>query len=801
MRNIRSKHPFKRTELYSVSLRTSFISAALLMGAHGTSIAAEDTLFFAEPEICPKDVIDIPQVLLDAYGSDTNSQEIVLESDQIESPDGNAIVLTGNAQIIQGSQAIFGQSITYDKSNFSLNAEDDVTLYSPSGDKLEMTQLSLEMETMIGNAESVDFQFAERTSKKKKRNRRNSIGLSFGSDDDGLSSSIFDDEDFADNNNEDEKVTVGIDEVRSDMRGEADTLFFEGQTRQRLKNVALTSCPEGNNSVFLKASEIVLDHESGIGIGTNMSVRFFGVPIFYFPKASFPINDERKTGFLVPSVGSNDTNGTIIEIPYYINIAENKDATITVKSLSERGIQVRGEYRYLGENYDGILRGAFLPDDELFGDDRSAWSYVHNHRISDNWQSNVKIQDVSDDNYTDDLSNDVNVSSSSFLAQSARVQYRKDRVRFDARVQDYTVVDSSINQNNEPYALLPQLSLSAETPSQFANGNLRMGFDSEFTSFDHDGTRITGTRAILTPYIEAPLSNVFGYITPRLSVVNSSYSLDNVAPGSDDGPSVSVPIFSVDAGIAFERDVTWNGTDHYQTLEPRIYYVYASDENQDDIPLFDTGLGDENNISSFYRDNLFFGSDRVNDANRLTVGLTSRVIDADTGEERLKAEIGQIFHFDDRNVQLTSTDAIQTNDKSDFIADVRGHVNPQWEVGGTLRYDHEASEASAFRLDTSYEKDARRKFAMYYTWNNISLEQVDIEADFPLANKWQFKVRERYDIEQSESRESLVQISYDACCWAARVTALDRTRRDTQNDASIFFTLELKNLGKFSSAL
>ena len=179
----------------------------------------------------------------------------------------------------------------------------------------------------------------------------------------------------------------------------------------------------------------------------------------------------------------------------------------------------------------------------------------------------------------------------------------------------------------------------------------------------------------------------------------------------------------------------------------------------------------------------------------------SRIIDSDTGEERLKAEIGQMFHFDDRNVLLNPGDEIQTESKSDFIADVRGHVNPRWEIGGTMRYDHEESEAAAFRLDTSYEKDPRRKFSLYYTWDNTDFEQVDIEADFPLAKKWQFKVRERYDIEDGESRESLMQVTYDACCWAAQITAQDRTRRNSENDASVFFTLELKNLGKFSSAL
>jgi LPS-assembly protein len=836
MLNFCSKHPVNRELSRRRNLTTGLVGLALFL-ATGSSHAArgsERSIAFIEEALCSRDMIDIPAAVLAAHGADTATQEIVLESDEIESPDSNTLILTGNAQVIQGPQAIFGQTIVYDKSSYSLNAENDVSLITPDGDRLNMARLVLEMETLIGDADTVDFQLAKRANKRKRGKRGISAGgLGFGGALEGfgggslLSSKSSDDnasteesmpsdaesatEDAA--STEDASVAdgkakkkkskggpkIGIEAIHAEMRGEAQRVFFEGHDRQRLKKVKITSCRQGQNAVFLNASEIVLDHATGVGIGTNMTVRFFGVPIWYFPKASFPINDERKTGFLFPSVGSSERSGSVVEIPYYINIAPDKDASLTLKYMSDRGVQLRGEYRYLSENYDGIFQGEFLPDDEIYGDDRSAWSYDHTHRFATKWQGDIKVQEVSDEDYTDDLRNNIDISSSSFLRQQAKLRYRGPIVRFDARVQDYTKVDSSVDENRQPYAFLPALSLSAKTPRSFAGGKLEVGLSSAITEFDHPGDRITGNRTIVTPYVMAPLQTVYGYLKPKLSVVNNSYSLDNTEAGAETSPSFSVPIFSVDAGIAFERDTNWGGKPHYQTLEPRAFYVYAPEEDQDDAPDIDTGGGDSNNIGNFYRENRFFGGDRVGDANRLTLGLKTRIIDSESGDQRLQAQIGQMFHFDDREVQL-GDDEVETEDKSDLIGDIRGNVTAHWEIGGSFRYSHEEGETESVRLDTTYQKDARRRLSMNYSWNKDSSEQVNVEAYWPLATKWQLLYKNRYDIEEGESRSSSFAIGYDACCWAARLSTEERTRRNSENERQVYLTIELKNLGKVSSS-
>jgi lipopolysaccharide assembly outer membrane protein LptD (OstA) len=646
------------------------VGLVIISGAPGAVQAApDDSLFFAGPDICPQDVIDIPGFIADAYGTDPGAGDTILESDQIETPDGVEIILRGNAQVVQGPQAIFAQQIIYDKDAYTLNASDDVTVYAPSGDRLDVANLVLEMETFIGEADAASFQLAERVSTKRKRRLMDSGSSRQGGFDQGGMVEVewlsdfdgqFGDADILDALDDEDEVAdagdgeaEGVDSgkkrrsaergpIRASMRGEAERIFFEGQDRQRLQKARITSCREGQDSVMLTAGEVSLDHATGIGVGTNMSVRFFGVPIFYFPRASFPINNERKTGFLFPSVGSSDRSGTIVEVPYYINIAPNKDATINTRYLSDRGIQIMGEYRYLGENHDGIFRGEILPGDDLFGEDRHAFSFDHRQRFGENWNARVDLQDVSDVDYVDDFRNNVNVSSSSFLGQRASIDYNGPVFRFGASVIDYVNIDSAIDENNQPYARLPRLTLDARSPREFG-GPFEFGFDSELVRFDHPGERIEGTRIDATPYLSLPLENVYAYVTPRLSLRHTSYSLDNVEPDSDDNPSRTVPIFSIDSGIAFERDTSWNGRPHFQTLEPRLYYVYAREEDQSDIPVFDTGGGNLSNISNFFRDNRFFGPDRVGDENRLTLGLSTRLIDADNGRQRMEAQIAQIF--------------------------------------------------------------------------------------------------------------------------------------------------------------
>lgn len=794
--------------------RSFLLAAGALVLATAPAAQGDDSLFFAGPEVCEPDIIEIPKVVEDAAGLDPSTQEIVLESDGIEAPDGDTLILTGNAQVIQGPQAIFAEEIVFNKAEYSLNARDDVTIYSPGGDKMEAASLVLQLETFIGDADQVDFQLGQRPGERRKRRLMDSGDTRQGSFDLGGmedASWLSDSSDFL---ADDHKFSIDIVDAegedadgegarpsgppRAELRGEAERLFFEGQDRQRLQKARLTACRMGQDSVYLNAGEVTLDHATGVGEAKHMSVRFFKVPIFYFPRVTFPINDERKTGFLFPSIGTSDRSGTIVEIPYYINIAPHMDATVNMRYLSDRGVQVMGEYRYLGERHDGVVRAEILPGDDVYGDDRYAWGYDHRQDFGENWNTRIDVQDVSDPDYFDDFSNDIEISSSSFLSQRAEVNYNGDVFRFGASVLDYVSTDSALDPDFEPYGRLPRLTLNADAPREI-RGPFRFGFDSELVRFAHPGNRIEGTRFNAVPFVSLPWENVFSYVTPRVSVSHTTYSLDNVDPGEEDSPNFTVPVFSLDAGIYFERDTTWHDRPHYQTLEPRLYYVYAPEEDQTDVPVFDTGGGNLSSIGNYYRDNRFYGPDRVGDENRITLGLTSRLIDSDNGQQRLQAEIAQIFYLDDREVQVSPIAEPETEDKSDLLGEIRANLTERWEVGASAVYSHESSETEVIRLDTEYSRDSRRWLRASYWYFKDFSEQLDLDLSWPLASRWQVGLETQYDIEEGEHLASAASITYDACCWAARVSAERRRNRVEEDEAAIFFTLELKNLGRFST--
>ena len=763
-------------------------------------------------DVCLPDEMTLPEgfeVMED--GVEVVELPIELEADTIESPDGDTVILSGNAIVQQGPQSITADRLQFDNQSYQLEAEGNVVFFTPSGDKLISDSMGLEVETRLGSAENPQFWLAERETTTKRR--KVTLLDDFGNAD----------EVFEETEDEAEKAkpepTEGT--VFISGRGEAERLFFEGHERERLQNVRLTSCVEGQDDVYVTASEMVLDHGTGIGTAKHLKVKFFKVPIFYFPRASFPITSERKTGFLFPSIGYDDESGYMLEVPYYWNIAPNVDATLTTRYMSNRGLQALGEVRYITENNEGEVRTEVLPGDDLFGEDRHAFSFDHVYS-RDEWLGRVNLNDVSDDEYLDDFSNDVEITSATFLEQEAQLRYSARYWHLSGRLQDFETVDDRIDEFNEPFSQLPEIEFGARTP--YRRGQLfRFELDSTLTEFDHPSDeRIIGTRFDATPSVKMPLRKIYGYVEPEVSFRHTSYSLDNTLPDAEESPSRTVPVFSTDAAIFFERETAMHGKEHTQTLEPRILYAYIPEEDQDDLPIFDSSEVSFSNFGTLFREDRFFGADRVGDTNQLTVGVTTRFLETDTSEEKIRASIGQVFYFDDREVQLTADAEPDDESKSDLVAEVEADVTDAWTLEAFYQWDPEASETDQIRFEALfdpdrnkfyYEQGRQRYLELEYTFDRNSLADIDplakdieqlyLDTRWPITPRWRFLFTNRYDIEDGENLETTVGFEYDACCWLFRVVSHRRVDRDEDNDFknNIFFTLELDQLGSLRSRL
>lgn len=416
-----------------------------------------------------------------------------------------------------------------------------------------------------------------------------------------------------------------------------------------LERVDYTTCPINNEAWKFSATRIRLDHEEERGYATNALLKVRGVPVFYFPYASFPLTGKRKSGLLIPTLGSSSTQGFDARIPYYINLAPNQDATITPRWISRRGLMMDGEYRYLGPDMKTDLRFSYLPSDRLAEDaDRSSVRLRHEQRF-DGRRGRIYtlFQNVSDAQYFEDFGGSLSVSSQRFLDRRIDATYRGRLFYFRGLVQSFQSVDESLPGRSRPYQRLPQIQLSTLLPMQHLRPHVQLV--SDLTYFNRDDS-VSGGRVVLEPTISLPFIRPWLFARPALGLRTANYFLNGDGGYAMD-PSRVAPIFSTDVQFFAERRFEFAEHRLLQTLEPRAYYLLVPKIDQNDIPIFDSGIIDTS-FANLFRENRFSGRDRIGDANQLALALTSRLLDLANGREVLRTSFGQIRYFTPRTITI-----------------------------------------------------------------------------------------------------------------------------------------------------
>jgi len=698
----------------------------------------------AQP-VCAPDVITRPAPVEPG----PEGPAIELEGDQVESVGQDTVTLRGNATMKRGAQAMEGEVLTYYRQTGEIEGEGDLTLYSEQGDRIEASYLRMDLETRIGHADDVDYRIARR---------------------------------------EDPHTDPTKTYVRA--RGSAKKAYMEGHDVTRMEDVSYTTCNEGDDSVMLTADEITLDQGTGRGVARNIKVDFMDVPIFYFPYLTFPISDERKTGFLFPSIGAQEGSGFTLSTPYYWNLAPNYDLTIYPRYYASRGVQLGSEFRYLTEDSRGSLYGEYMPSDSKFDDDRGAAHVRHEQDFTSRLSGEVDAQHVSDSDYLDDFSNDIEISSATFLPQEAQLNYSGDIWDLEAQVVGYQIIDDTIPERSEPYDRLPQL--TAESEYEFSPYDIEFEFEGEAVQFVQSELD-DGWRLDATPSVKKEFENLWGYLEPKLSLRQTNYSLDRSDPTLDDSLSRTLPRFSVDSGIFLERRTSWLGDAAIQTLEPRLFYTYTPKENQDEFPNFDTGAVNLNNFNNMFRESRFYGADRVGDNNQITASLTSRMLESETGNEFMSGSIGMIFFLDEQEVNLRPGEVIDES-TSDFLAEAQAHLTDDWRTFGFLQWDTDENEVRTGKLDLSYEPEARRFVDLSYRFSRGSTDQIRIDSVWRVLPRWHVMFENRYSFRFNENLATEVGLEYDGCCYRIRGFFQRRAESDDTHRNAIIFELELTGL-------
>jgi len=654
----------------------------------------------------------------------------------------------------------------------------------------------------------------------------------------------------------------------------------------RLKDGTYTTCEPNSNAWQLKGNNITLNPATGFGTATNVTLRVKDIPVLYTPYIYFPIDDRRQSGFLPPSFSSDSTSGFNLTTPYYFNLAPNYDATLYPHYMSKRGLLTEGEFRYLTKSSEGQFGGAYLNDES---NDRAQQSDATKDRYLVNWQhkggldsrvlTTVDYTKISDPYYLQDLqSNQVGVKGVDYVNQQATASYRGDDFTAQVNVQAYELASVAVIT---PYNRLPQITFNGSLP--YHPEGLNFTYETEATRFersletgtfsDKDGNiaprldtnvtglaRANGDRLNLKPGINLPLNWTYGFVTPSLKYQYTQYELDLGSQGKADivnaqfaaaqagtnyvggtyssSQSRGVPIASIDSGLYFDRNTELFGTNYRQTLEPRLFYLYVPEKNQQDIPVFDTGEYSFN-YASLFRDNRFSGSDRVGDENKLSLGITSRWIE-DNGFERQRVSIGQALYFKDRTVQLPGVDFTTRADAktnvSPYALEYAYNFNRDWRATADYNWDpvsHQPRSGSAmfhYQPEDNPNKVVNagyryRNDQVIYNQNTgqwqfggdygtpgqpgyvkdyYKIEQHDFSVIWPVVPQWNVISRWQYDYNRNRTLEAFGGFEYDNCCWKLRLINRywvqydefsQQAPQNERGDHGIFLQFVLKGLG------
>lgn len=735
-------------------------AAATLLPAPGGAQEAPET---GDPwGLCPP--VQMPLAVREpgaAAGED--GERTVLSADRARTDDRDTAVFEGNVQVERAGSRLQADTARYDKRRDTLEAEGEIVYQAPDV-VFEAARATVNLGEDSGELEQTRFYYPE-----------------------------------------------------MHAFGEAESVQLESPERTRLEGATYSTCPPDKQDWRLKAGRIELDQGTNTGEAWNVTLAFKGLPFAYLPYMNFPLAG-RKSGLLAPVYSNSERAGTELAIPYYWNIAPNRDATITPHYIQERGTGLQTEFRYLNWNSAGTITYDFLNDDRLFREellaadgpvngldpddnDRYFLTVNHTQQLTNRWSARLGFQEVSDRLYFEDFNSTLSSTSITHLERRLDLNYRNGGLGFLARAQDY----QTLIEGAEPYRRLPQLYLTYTPPPRPWQVNYDLG--AEYVTFEHTSRSPTGSRLDLAPSVSYPLEGAAWFLTPRVQLRHTQYQLDYdpavAAPDTETDPSRTLPLYSLDGGLFFERDAHLGQTPLIQTLEPRLYYLYVPFEEQSGLPVFDTS-DMTFSFAQLFRPNRFNGPDRVGDANQVSATLTTRFLHGDTGQQLAWGSIGQIAYFEDRRVNLRGDEAERST--SDLIGELGANPIPALSLSAAARWNPEEQTEEEWAARVRYApSEGRELTAAYRLTQGGEVSNTDVLALWPVTPRWHVLGRWYYDRVEERSLDTVVGLEYESCCWS--VLLAGRTRPFTnadggiESDRTIHLMLQLKGLGNIGRGL
>lgn len=614
--------------------------------------------------------------------------------------------------------------------------------------------------------------------------------------------------------------------LRNDAYGEAERIDFVDEQRAVVRNATFTTCqrkpgPGWLPEWILRASSIRLDQEEEVGRASGAVLSFMGVPVLPVPEMSFPLSDQRKSGVLPPTIGIDNVSGLELTLPYYWNIAPNRDATLAPTLMTKRGVDLAGEFRYLEPTYTGTLRANLLPGDKVRDANRWGYSVRHDHIVQGlpgigGLGLNLNVSRVSDDDYWRDFARNTTSLTQRLLAGEGVMSWNVGQVGFQARALKWQVLQDVTAPITPPYDRMPQLLARFGQQNMWAG--LETSIEVDHTDFRGD-RRLTGQPDAKRSFIHAQLARPWQapgwFFTPRLQLHARRYQFDTPLASGAASADVTVPTFSMDGGLVFERDARFFGRAFRQTLEPRAFYVYTPWRDQNGLPSYDSGYNDFN-FATIYTENAFGGHDRIADNNLLTLGTTTRLLDPESGAEAARFSVAQRLRFKDQLVTLPGGTPVSER-LSDVLFGASVRLVPQWSVDTTVQYNPKTRRSIRSTIGGRYSPGNYRVVSAAYRLQRGLSEQIDVGWQWPLNDlwgdfgrdlgrgmglgdgRWYSVGRLNFSMRDSRLVDAVVGLEYDGGCWIGRIV-FERLQAGTSNaNKRVLFQLEFVGLSRLGS--
>lgn len=595
----------------------------------------------------------------------------------------------------------------------------------------------------------------------------------------------------------------------NNAQGRATRIDFLSQDQAVVSDGTYSTCEGPDPDWYLKSSTLRLDSGRDVGTAGKTIIYFKDVPIIGTPAMSFSLSGARRSGWLPPSIGFGSKGSAEVMVPYYVNIAPNRDLTLYPRLMFDRGVQLGATFRYIGETgrgpYSGETHVEVLPNDRVRKDDRWRVDSLHSQVLARGWSYGWNLHGASDNEYPSDFSRSVSASAERQLLRELRTDYGAQYWSLSARVQSYQVLQDPAARGPgsayfvpRPYDRLPQLNLHAGRYDVL--GGFDWSVNAEATRFSHPDDIVQGNRAVMLAQASFPIVRPGWFVTPKVMLHATSYDLSNNRVPNDAGQVVEVnninrtlPTVSLDSGLVFEREGKLFGRAVTQTLEPRLFYVRTPYKNQDAIPLFDTAVAGFN-YAQLFTENRFVGADRVSDADQATAAVVSRFIES-SGMERLRVAVGSRWYFKDPQVRLNRAEA-RNQSRSDALFAAAGRISENWSFDTGVQYDAQGRSLYSSNAGLQWTPGRMKVLNVEYRYQRDEFRNADLSAQWPLSMRWFGVGRVSYSLRDRKLLESLIGLEYKADCWVFRIGAQRFVTAAQTTSTPVFFQLELNGLSR-----